>query len=144
MRRTIFALALVLCLGQVTRAADSATAPFEKIHAAWFAAFDRSDGAAMDKLETDNLALGMPDGSVWYKKEPRAGKQNTHNPETTRALTDVVVREFGDTAVLTGTLVTKSGTETDYSGTTVVFVKKAGTWKICSAQWTDKPADKKT
>jgi len=150
MRRTIFAIAIViamaLCLGApMTRGAASGTAtPFEKLHAAWFTAFDGGDGAAMDKMETDNLALGMPDGTVWYKKEPRAATMKSRAPEVTRSLTDVVVREFGDTAILTGTLVSKEGAETDLSATTVVFVRKAGVWKICSAQWTDRKADKKS
>ena len=150
MRRTIFAIALVsamaLCLGiPMTRGAPSGTpTPFEKLHAAWFTAFDGGDGAAMDKMETDNLALGMPDGSVWYKKEPRAMTMKNRKAEVTRSLTDVVVREFGDTAILTGTLVSKDGAGTDLSGTTVVFVRKAGVWKICSAQWTDRKPDQKT
>jgi len=136
MRRVIFAMALCLAIATTRGAPNDVPAQLEKLHAAWFTAFDSGDGAAMDKLETDNLALGMPDGTLWYKKEPRARSEKSRTPDVTRSLRDVLVREYGDTAVLTGTLETKSGTETDLSGTTVVFVKKSGSWKICSAQWT--------
>src|SRR5215208_5539311 len=47
----------------------------EAIHGRWFHAFDAGDGAAMDAVEVDNLVLVMPDGSVWKKSGPRAGKQ---------------------------------------------------------------------
>jgi hypothetical protein len=26
-----------------------------------------------------------------------------------------------------------------FTGSTVVFIRKAGAWKICSAQWTERP-----
>ena len=144
MRRIIFAIPLALCLAISHSAVSNAPTSFEGIHAAWFTAFDRGDGAAMDRLETENLALGMPDGTVWYKKSPRATTMKSRAPDVTRSLSDVVVREFGDTAILTGTLVSKYSAETELAGTTVVFVRKDGAWKICSAQWTDKPAAKKS
>lgn len=141
MRRSILAFVLILGAGLApTYGAETETRQqLETIHAAWFAAFDRGDGAAMDKIETDALALGMPDGSFWYKKQPRAATEKARESKVTRSLTEVVVREFGDTAILTGTLVSKEGGETVVTGTTVVFLRKAGAWKICSAHWTDRP-----
>ena len=46
------------------------------------------------------------------------------------------VRRFGDTAILTGVLTTKSAKENSKRGTTVVFVQSSGMWKIASAKWT--------
>jgi len=88
-----------------------------------------------------NLTLVMPDGTVWKKTEPRAKTEKARTPDTARTLTDVTVREFGDTALLTGMLVTKDLKDpklSDSNATTVVFVKNDGKWKVASAQWTPK------
>jgi len=95
----------------------------------------------MDQMEMPNLALVMPDGAVWKKTEPRAKTMKTRTPDTTRVLTDVTVRQFGDTALLTGTLISKDlkdPKQSDSDSTTVVFVKSGGQWKVASAQWTPK------
>lgn len=108
----------------------------EALHAKWFRAFDSGDGATMDQMEVDNLALVMPVGFIWSKTEARAGKQTKLNPQIERTLSEVLVRRFGDTAVLTGILTTKSPNENQKEATTVVFVQSSGRWKIASAQWT--------
>jgi ketosteroid isomerase-like protein len=90
----------------------------------------------MDQMEADKLLLVMPDRDIWTKTTARAGKQRKRDPETGRALGNVSVRRFGDTAILTGILTTKSAKESSQDATTVVFVRSAGQWKIASAQWT--------
>ncbi len=107
----------------------------EALHAKWMKAFDGGDGATMDQMEMDNLTLVMAMG-VWTKTTARAGKQPKRDPQTERTLSDVSVRRFGDTAILTGVLHTKSAKENSQDGTTVVFVQSSGKWKIASAQWT--------
>ena len=114
----------------------------EAIHGRWFQAFDRGDGAAMDALEVDTLVLVMPDGSVWKKSGPRAGKQPKRDVVPQRSLNDVTVRQFGDTAILTGILRNRTATDTDNSGTTVVFVRRGGTWLIASVQWSPEAGGK--
>ena len=108
----------------------------ETLHAKWFKAFDSGDGATMHQMEMDNLALVMPVGFIWSKTEARGGKQAKLDPQTERNLSDVSVRRFGDTAVLTGILSSKSAQENEREATTVVFVQSSGKWKIASAQWT--------
>ena len=108
----------------------------EAIHGKWFRAFDTGDGATMDALELDTLVLVLPDGSLWAKPGPRAGKQPKRDEQSERTLGDVTVRQFGETAVLTGTLTSKTPKETDRAGTTVVFVRRGGKWLIASTQWT--------
>ena len=107
----------------------------ETIHGRWFQAFDSGDGAAMDVVEVDNLVMVMPDGSVWKKSGPRAGKQPKREVVPQRSLSDVTVRQFGDTAILTGILMNKTARETNKGGTTVVFVRRGGTWRIASVHW---------
>lgn len=107
----------------------------ENLHAKWMKAYDNGDGIAMDQIEMDNLMLVMPTGEVWAKTKPRGTSEPKLDPTTQRTLSDVSVRRFGDTAILTGTLTSKSAAETSQEGTTVVFVRNAGQWKIASAQW---------
>jgi ketosteroid isomerase-like protein len=107
----------------------------EALHAKWFKAFDSGDGATMDQIEMNQLTLVMPTGLIWAKTTPRAGKQLDRDPQTERALSAVSVRRFGDTAILTGILTTKSAKESSREATTVVFVRSSGKWKIASAQW---------
>lgn len=78
----------------------------------------------------------MSDGTTWAKTKPRAGKQPKQEQSIERTLSDVTVRRFGDTAVLTGVVTTKTPTENEKETTTVVFVQNSGKWKIASAQWT--------
>jgi len=108
----------------------------ESLHAQWFKAFDSGDGATMDQMEMDNLTLVMPEGSIWPKTEARAGVQKKHDAQAERTLSDVSVRRFGDTAILTGILTTKSAKDSSKEATMVVFVQSSGKWKIASAQWT--------
>src|SRR5215203_4990416 len=98
----------------------------EAIHGKWFRAFDTGDGATMDALELDNLVLVMPDGSVWAKPGPRARKQPKRDVQPERTLSDVTVRQFGETAVLTATLTSKTAREAEKAGTTVVLCNEGG------------------
>ncbi len=107
----------------------------EALHAKWFKAFDSGDGATMDQMEMDNLTLVMPVGFIWSKTAARAGNQPKRDPQT-ETLSDVSVPRFGDTAILTGILTTKSAKDNSKEATTVVFVQSSGKWKIASAQWT--------
>jgi ketosteroid isomerase-like protein len=138
MRSAVVIFLSVLCsILLVAQSADANLASdLEALHAKWFKAFDSGDGAIMDQVEVDKLVLVMPTGSVWTKTKARAGEQPKRDPETERALSKMSVRRFGDTAILTGILTTKSGKETSQDATTVVFVRSSGKWKIASAQWT--------
>jgi ketosteroid isomerase-like protein len=108
----------------------------EAIHAKWYQAFDRGDGATMNDLEVSNLALVAPVGVVWIKSSPRAAHEAIGAPGTRHVLSDVTVRRFGDTAILTGIHTTVTGKDTSRVATTVVFVRQSGRWRIASAQWT--------
>ena len=107
----------------------------EALHAKWFKAFDSGDGATMDQMEMDKLMLVMPTGFIWTKTKARGSEQPKLNPQTERTLRDVSVRRFGDAAILTGIVTTRSGKESSQEATTVVFVQSSGKWKIASAQW---------
>jgi ketosteroid isomerase-like protein len=137
MRSVILILLTVLYSAPLmAQGADaSLRSELEVLHAKWFKAFDSGDGATMDLMEMDGLVLVMPTGFIWKKTVPRAGKQKKHDSQIERTLTDVTVRRFGDTAILTGILATKSDKENYQEATTVVFLQSSGKWKIASAQW---------
>ena len=137
MRAALVIFLMALCsITVVAQGADAnLRSDLETLHAKWFKAFDSGDGATMDQIEMDKLTLVMPSGVIWAKTKARAGEQLKRDPQTERALSAVSVRRFGDTAILTGILTTKSGKENSQEATTVVFVKNSGKWKIASAQW---------
>ena len=137
MRRLLVVLFALFCstLLFAQSAAPDLQTELENLHAKWMKAYDNGDGVTMDQLEMDNLVLVMPTGEVWAKTKPRGTSEPKLDPTTQRTLSNVSVRTFGDTAILTGTLTSKSAAETSREGTTVVFVRKSGQWKIASAQW---------
>lgn len=109
------------------------------LHTKWFQAFDNGNGSVMDQLEVENLVLAMPDGTFWTKTGLRAGKQAKVDPAPQRTLSEANVRQYGDAAVLTGVLTSKTPLESKREATTVVFVKRADKWLIASAQWSQPP-----
>ena len=133
----ILLLAAVIVVSSVNAFAqtDSTSAELQALHAQWFKAFDAGDGQAMDLMEVPNLVIVMPNGMVWTKDGPRAGTQQKRDSMPQRAFTDIIVRSFGETAVLTGTVTSTVG-DVDKAATTVVFVRSSGKWRVVSAQWT--------
>jgi hypothetical protein len=109
----------------------------EQLHNQWFNAFDKGDGATMDKLEMSNLILVNADGKggIWRKRGPRAGKQKPTGAST--SLSNAQVRQFGDSAILTGVVTHKQGRTSRRSSTTVVWIRKNDQWLVASAQWSD-------
>jgi ketosteroid isomerase-like protein len=123
------------CLAQ--NSSNNLQRELERLHNQWFNAFDKGDGAAMDKMETPNLILINADGKggIWEKHGPRAGKQKPTGNST--RLSNLQVRQFGNSAILTGVITIKDGQESARSSTTVVWVRKNNQWLIASAQWSD-------
>jgi ketosteroid isomerase-like protein len=138
MRRVIVIAIFLLCTTFLRAQGTDAKLQYhlETLHAKWMKAFYTGDNATMDELEARNLALVMPIGVIWHKNGPRTDKQASFDPQTQTTLSDVSVQRFGDTAILTGVLTTKSTKENSREVTTVVFVRGSGKWRIASAQWT--------
>lgn len=106
----------------------------ERLHQQWFAAFDKGDGATMDRMEVPNLVLVFDNGTIWQKNGPRAGTQKPTGV-TSRSLSKVQVRQFGDTAILTGLLTNKDRDSEEMVPATVVWLRRNQDWLIASAQW---------
>ena len=75
MRKLLLGVAIaIVATASFTTAQDTdLRAQLEAIHKEWFAAFDKGDGAAMDKLEASNLVLVLQDGEIWKKSGLRGG-----------------------------------------------------------------------
>jgi hypothetical protein len=67
---------LPVAFSQAPKAANNLQTEIERLHNQWFAAFDKGDGATMDRMEVPNLILINADGTgaIWQKPGPRAGK----------------------------------------------------------------------
>jgi ketosteroid isomerase-like protein len=138
MRTTLLVLVTLLCPALVVAQSSNAALQSELLatHAKWMKAFYTGDNPTMDQVEANNLVLVLPMGAIWVKDGPRLGKQGAFDPQTEASLSEVAVRRFGETAILTGILQEKSAKETVTVATTVVFAHSGGKWKIVSAQWT--------
>jgi hypothetical protein len=133
----LIALTVVFAIAGFGQTAPSALqSELQDLHAKWFKAYDDGDGVTMDQMEMDNLVLVMPTGEVWTKTKPRGTSEPKLDPTARHTLSDVLVRRFGNTAVLTGTITSQSKQENTKVATTVVFVGSPQHWKIASAQWT--------
>src|SRR6201982_209047 len=123
------------CLAQ--NSSNDLQRELERLHNQWFNAFNKGDGAKMDKMEMPNLILVKADGKggIWKKHGPRAGKQKPTGHSTT--LSTVQVRQFGNSAILTGVVTIKDGQARTRSSASVVWIRKNNQWLVASAQWSD-------
>jgi hypothetical protein len=104
-----------------------------------FAAFDKGDIATVDRMEAPNLITVNDHGTgeIWKKKG--LGRKLSPSPGVHRTFTDVTVRQFGETAILTAIETTKSpgSADTARESMTQVWVREAGNWLIASMQWSE-------
>jgi Domain of unknown function (DUF4440) len=128
-------VAATSCLAQ--NVSNNLQRELEHLHDQWFNAFNKGDGATMDKLEIPNLILVNSDGTggIWKKHGPRAGKQKATGAST--SLSNAQARQFGDSAILTGVITTKHGETSTRSSTTVIWKRKNNQWLVASPQWSD-------
>ena len=157
MKRT-YALALVVALSAAPAAwaqtADSkkpAAAPAKagdggveealtKIERETLAALLKKDTAAFGRAFSDDAVLVTPDGPTQTKAQLIADVKSGDLVITSSEMSDVKVRAFGDTAVVTYMTVDKGKYKgQEISGRyrwTDVFVRRGGAWLIVAAQGT--------
>ena len=121
------------------------TAALQQRYSDWMQAYWRSDGATMDKMETDDLTLIFQDGTVWSKQAHRVESLEGREPlPYTHTLEQVRARILGDVAVLTGVqnhVNPKDGIKARIAFTSV-WQRNGGEWKVWSAHWSDVPEKK--
>ncbi len=137
------AAVLVANAGPVAAQAASSAAVEEqikKIEKDRFAAVTRADVAALDAVTSDDYTLIDRNGRVRDKAQTMNGIKTGDIKITANEVSDLKVRVYGDTAVVTGRADTK-GTigGRDVSGPmlfTRVYVKKNGRWQSVAFQQT--------
>jgi ketosteroid isomerase-like protein len=138
---TVIALSATVSFsfGQGKSEGNNIQVEIQRLTQDWYTAFRKGDGAAMDQMEVPNLVLINPSGTgdIWHKDGPRAGKEKPKTAVYTLGQSEV--REFGNTAILTGsfTSTSKNGDRSDELNETVVWIRMNDKWLVASAQWTD-------
>jgi ketosteroid isomerase-like protein len=137
---TVIALSVTVSLsfGQAKSEKSDIQVEIQRLTQDWYTAFSKGDGAAMDQMEAPNLILVNPSGTgdIWHKDGPRAGKEKPKAAVYTVGQSEV--RQFGNTAILTGsfTSASKNGDRSDALNETVVWIRMNNKWLVASAQWT--------
>jgi len=140
---TVIALSVTVSFsfGQAQSNGSNVQVEIQRLTQDWYTAFSNGDGAAMDQMEVPNLVLINPGwtSGVWHKDGPRAGKLKPMPAVYTVGQSEV--RQFGDTAILTGafTSTSRNGERSDELNETVVWIRMNNKWLISSAQWTEAP-----
>jgi ketosteroid isomerase-like protein len=104
------------------------------------AALLKKDSAAFGRIFSDDAVLITPDGSPQTKAQLLADLKSGDLAIATSDISDMKVRAFGDTAVVTYVTIDKGTYKgQDISGRyrwTDVFVRRAGSWQIVAGQGT--------
>ena len=109
----------------------------------WQKATRAKDTAALKRIIAEDWAATNEMGKILNREEYLS--QTTANTDVIQSNenTDMLVRVFGDTAVVTGGLTekgTRNGTAyTDIYKWTDVFVKRGGHWQAVASQWAKVP-----
>jgi ketosteroid isomerase-like protein len=137
-----FAIASVFVLAALCSSApaQSVEEQIKKIETDRAAAVVKGDIAKLEKETDDDYTLINVYGKMSDKSQMVSGFKSGQNKLTSDELSDMKVRVYGDTAVVTGNVDVK-GTMggKDVSGQamfTRVYVKKGGNWKAVALQQT--------
>jgi ketosteroid isomerase-like protein len=137
-RRLLIAAVLVAAASSVF--AQDVQEQLKKMEMDRAAAVVKADVATLDKTTSDDYVLINMNGRMTGKSEMIAGFKSGQSKLTSEELSDLKVRVYGNTAVITGKADVK-GTlgGTDATGQilfTRVWVKKDGRWQSTSLQQT--------
>jgi len=117
-----------------TKPSQAVKTEFERLEKVWNDAHLQGDTAALDRLWSDELVVTVPRMQLFDKAQSlaiwRTGRMKFKRYETS----DLNIRAFGDTAVVTGALVR----ERNFMGKeihedwrfTKVYIQRDGMWKV--------------
>jgi uncharacterized protein (TIGR02246 family) len=129
-----------LAFGQTAGPATSAEQEIKSLEEERNRAILNGDAAALERMTSDDYTFITLRGDLRTKSDIVKGFQSKSFKYDSRTISDLRVRVFGDTAVVTGRS-TQKGTEggKDYSGDyrfTRVYVKQNGRWITVALQAT--------
>ncbi len=129
----IFGVASSVWASQSQSGSDTDTAQtLRGIEQTWLNAEKDHDPASFEKLVTDDWIALTPDGKRQTKAERSTKIKNSHVGAASLGPMDV--RVFGDTAVVTGTVVETDKNVTHHYAWTDVFVRRGGKWLAVASQ----------
>jgi ketosteroid isomerase-like protein len=136
-------LAMVLSVASPAVPSQDADAEFLRLEDAWNAAHRNGDAATLEKLWADDLQVDVPRMPSMSKSEAlafaRTGRMRFDRYETS----EIRVRIYGDTAVITGRLQrTRSmdgAQRNDDWRFTKVYTRLKGAWRVVSFHASDGP-----
>ena len=139
--------ALLAAEAETKPAPDAATQDeLKRLETTWNNAHVAGDAAALDSLWADELVVTVPKMPVFNKTQSlavwRSGKMKFKKYETS----DIAIRTFGETAIVTGALVR----ERNFMGNdmredwrfTKVYVRRDGKWRVVAWHASDAAAPK--
>jgi len=131
-------LVLILSFANVVFSKDSREArdikELTRLETVWNNAHLRGDAAALDKLWADDLFVTVPDMPVMNKEESLAVWKSGKMKFDIYKTSDLRIRVYGNSAVVTGQLVrirdTTSKVFEDDWRFTKVYVRRRGRWQV--------------
>lgn len=129
-----------LSAGQSAKAAPSSEQEIRGLEDERNRAIVRGDASALERMTADDYTFITLRGELRTKSEIVKGFQSGSFKYDSRTISDLNVRVYGDTAIVTGRS-TQKGSENgkDYSGDyrfTRVYVKQKGRWMTVALQTT--------
>jgi ketosteroid isomerase-like protein len=123
--------------------AQPGTEDFTRLEAEWNGAHRAGDADALDRLWASDLEVDVPGMAPMTKSEAlafaRTGRMRFETYETSQ----IKIRTYGDTAVVTGRLqrtrTVANRQRADDWRFTKVYARRAGTWRVVSFHASDSP-----
>lgn len=139
----LHALSLVSLLVVTPAAGQGDSTELRRLEAVWNTAHRAGDADALDRIWAEDLEVDVPGMTPMTKAESlafaRTGRMRFDRYETS----DVKVRTYGDTAVVTGRLQRTRTVEgrqrADDWRFTKVYARAAGAWRVVSFHASDSP-----
>ena len=116
-----------------------------KLQRQWLDAYEKHDADAVGRIEADGFTLTEADGKVTTKAEDVTGVRKSKPPQPDDAwdTEDVKVRLYGNTAVLTGVVISKYRNKGQLVAEgyryTDTYIKRRGKWQVVASQLTRLP-----
>lgn len=141
MRVSLLTIAALSVLS--TASAQPGTEDFVHLETVWNAAHRTGDADALDRLWASDLEVDVPGMAPMTKAEAlafaRTGRMRFERYETSQ----IKVRTYGDTAVVTGRLqrtrTVDNRQRADDWRFTKVYTRQAGTWRVVSFHASESP-----
>jgi hypothetical protein len=106
----------------------------------WLGAYFNGDKAAYDRIVADDATLADESAVSRSKAQDRSLLPPAPVPGATAVNEDVQVRLYGETAVVTGRIVTKAGFTSRFTDT---WLKRKGDWQVVARHYSRVPVERK-